>query len=571
MPAEGLDLAGIDHSILADYRDATKSLEFRLGSDGSNNWVVSGKRSASGKPLLASDPHRSITLPSLRYLVHLNAPGWNVIGSGEPALPGVAIGHNERIAWGLTIVGTDQSDLYVEETDPEDPTRYKVGDGWERMKVVRESIRVRGEEKPVEVELRFTRHGPVLHEDAKRRRAYALRWVGLEPGGAAYLGSLGVGRARDWVSFRQALKAWKVPSLNMIYGDIDGNIGWVAAAGTPIRKGWNGLLPVPGAAGKFEWQGFLSVDELPQTYNPTVGFVATANHNILPPKYDREIAYEWAPPYRFQRIKQVLEANERCTLEDFCKLQHDVLSAPGLELVKLLKKVPITDPDLKPYAETLLKWDGVLSADATAGPVYVSWLHELSHAFYKRHVPAGLVGFVLSNRGYDVMFEALASPTPFWFGAEAASERDALVRKTFEVAVAKVKKASREEDVTRMTWSKLHTARFLHPLSIRGKPYAEAFDLGPVPRSGDVHTVNNTRHDESFHQVHGASYRHVLDLADWDRGRATSTPGQSGQPGSPHYGDLLPLWAKGEYFPLVYSRARVEKETTHRLLLKPTR
>lgn len=568
-PVEGLDLAGIDHKILADYDAAIKPLQFRMGSDGSNNWVVSGKRSASGKPMLASDPHRAIGLPSLRYLVHLHAPGWNVIGSGEPALPGVAIGHNERIAWGFTIVGTDQADLYVEETHPDDPARYKVGDGWEAMKVVREVVRVRGEAKPVEVELRFTRHGPVLHEDVKRRRAFALRWVGHQPGGAAYLGSLALGRARDWQTFRDALKVWKLPSLNMVYGDVDGNIGWVAAAATPVRKGWDGLLPVPGAEGKFEWQGFLDVADLPQAHNPAAGFIATANHNILPPKYDREIAYEWAPPYRYRRIKEVLEANDRCTLEDFKKLQHDSLSTPGLELVKLLKKVPSNNPELKPYRDLLLKWDGVLSVDTPAGAIYAAWLHELTQAFFRRHVPPELVSFVAANRGLELMFQELANPTQLWFGEDAAAEHEKMVRTTFAAAARKVKEKLPEEDAARVGWGQLHTAAFLHPLAPRGKAYAEAFDLGPVPRPGDVHTVNNTRHDDNFRQVHGASYRHVLDLADWDRGLATNTPGQSGQPGSPHYADLLPLWAKGEYFPLVFTRARVEKETQHRLMLTP--
>src|SRR5262249_5620726 len=156
-----------------------------------------------------SDPHRAILLPSLRYLVHLNAPGWNVIGSGEPALPGVALGHNERVAWGFTIVGTDQADIYVEETKPGDPSRYKVGDRWEQMRIIRESVHVRNESKPVELELRVTQHGPVVHQDAKRHRAFALRWVGSEPGTAAYLGSLAIGRTRNQNEFLKALKSWK--------------------------------------------------------------------------------------------------------------------------------------------------------------------------------------------------------------------------------------------------------------------------------------------------------------------------------------------------------------------------
>jgi penicillin amidase len=301
-PAPGLDLAGIDQRILAGYEAATKGLSFRPSKTESNNWVVSGARSASGKPLLASDPHRAIALPSLRYLVHLHAPGWHVIGSGEPALPGVAIGHNERIAWGFTIVGTDQADLVVEQTHPDDPARYKVGDRWEPMEVVRESVRVRGQPRPAELELRFTRHGPVIHQDAKRHRAVALRWVGSQPGTAAYLGSLAVGRANNRQEFLRALQSWKVPALNIVYADVDGHTGWVAAGLTPVRTGFDGLLPVPGAGGQYDWERFRNVAELPQEFDPPRHWIATANHNILPAGYPHPLSYEWAAPYRFRRL-----------------------------------------------------------------------------------------------------------------------------------------------------------------------------------------------------------------------------------------------------------------------------
>ncbi|HKB36806.1 MAG TPA: penicillin acylase family protein, partial [Gemmataceae bacterium] len=451
-PAPGLDLAGIDKSILAGYEAATQPLKFHLGSDGSNNWVVAGTRSASGKPLLASDPHRGIALPSLRYLVHLNAPGWNVIGSGEPALPGVAIGHNEHVAWGFTIVGTDQADLYIEETHPDDPTRYRVGERWESMKVVREKVRVRGEAKPVEMELRFTRHGPVLHQDVKRRRAFALRWIGAEPGGAAYLGCLVADRARNAREFRAALKLWKSPSENMVFADVDGNIGWVAAGWAPIRKGWDGLLPVPGASGRYEWQGFLDVADLPQTLNPKSGYVATANHNILPARYSREIGYEWAPSFRIRRIRQVLEGQQRFSLDDFRKLQHDTLSLPGQALAGLLRIVGVNDPALKPHADLLSAWDGNLSADSRAGALYAAWLRELTDGFFRQQVPRDLVIFAASNHGLELMLDALMKPDSFWFGAKPAARRDELVRRTFAAAVQKLRKAAAKGDVSRLTW-----------------------------------------------------------------------------------------------------------------------
>jgi penicillin amidase len=567
-PAPGLDLAGIDRSILAGYNAALKPLPFTLGDAGSNNWVVDGTRSASGKPLLASDPHRAITLPSLRYLVHLIAPGWNVIGSGEPGLPGVALGHNENVAWGFTIVGTDQADVYVEETNPAAAVEYRVGDRWEKMKVVRERVKVRGEEQSVELELRFTRHGPIIHEDAKHHRAYALKWAGSEPGGAAYLASLALDRAKDGRAFVAALKGWKVPSENMVYADVEGNIGWVAAALTPVRKGWNGLLPVPGAKDAYEWQGFLPIEELPQAHNPKAHYVATANHNILPAAYEAEIGYEWAPPYRFARIKDRLEGKKKFTLADFQSLQHDNTSLPGRALVRLVKEVDVQDRELRPYAELLAGWDGVLSAESRAGALYGVWLRELLDGFYRPHVPARLLGFTASRGGVPVMLAALEKPDAAWFGDKPTEGRDRLLRITFRSAVGKLKELLPGEDKER-SWGRLHTTTFRHPLAALGPAYAKAFNLGPVPRPGDAHTPNAGTHGATFEHTSGATYRHVFDLADWDKGVATSAPGQSGQPGSTHYDDLLPLWQKGEYFPLAFSRAQVEKVTRHRLRIAP--
>jgi len=576
-PAPGLDLAGIDRTILAGYNAALKPLPFSIpfkdGADeGSNNWEVDGTLSASGKPMLASDPHRAITLPSLRYLVHLNAPGWNVIGSGEPGLPGVAIGHNEHVAWGFTIVGTDQTDIYVEETNPDDATQYRVGDGWQKMKVIRETVVVKGEPKPVEMELRFTRHGSVIHEDAKRHRAFALKWAGSEPGGAAYLRSLALDRVKNGKEFVAALDKWKIPALNMVYADVDGNIGWVAAGLTPVRQGWDGLLPVPGSRGEYEWKGFLPLAELPQSHNPAGHIVATANHNILPSGYKHEIAYDWAPRYRFARIEDRLAAKKAFTLKDFQSIQHDNVSLPGRTLGKLAKKLKLEEKDaeLQPYADMVAAWDGELSTTSMVGALYGLWLQELLAEFYRPHVPAKLLDFATSRSGVPVMLSVLETEKadPAWFGDQPEIARNRLLCSTFRTA----KNGVQDELLGKkkpLTWGELHQATFRHPLAKLGPAYAEAFNLGPVPKSGDAHTPNAASHNAKSEQTGGATYRHIFDLADWDKGVATSAPGQSGQPGSPFYSDLLPLWEKGQYFPLAYSREKVEEVTSHRLKLIP--
>lgn len=564
-PAPELDVNVIQPEIAKGYLVATQPLKFTPNLSESNNWVVDGSLSASGKPLLASDPHRALALPSLRYLVHLNAPGWNVIGSGEPALPGVAIGHNEDIAWGFTIVGTDQADLYVEQTDPQDPRRYRVGETWQQMRIVQDTIRVKGRNVPVE--LRFTRHGPVIHQDEQKHLAFALRWAGHEPGGAAYLGSLAVGRAHNRAEFLRALESWKIPCLNFVYADVAGTIGWVAAALTPVRQGWDGLLPVPGALGKYEWQGFLSVPELPQSFDPDQHWLATANHNIVPPGYTKEIAYEFDPGYRYERIKQRLLEKSKFTAQDFQSIQHESTSLPARELIALLKTVELP-AELNSFAELLRQWDGELSKESRAGPLYAVWLQELDAAFYATRLPKDIRMERGDLRNIAVMLRQLSQPTEASFGPQPTQARDELLRVTFAQAVARTRKLV-GDNPGQWQWGQLHTATFKHPLASLGLPYEQAFNLGPVPRSGDSHTPNNTRYNETFGQIHGASYRHVLDLADWDAGLATNTPGQSGQPGSPHYGDLLPLWAEAKYFTLAYSRGKVEQVMKHRLTLKP--
>lgn len=566
-PAADLDLTAISTEILAGIRAATRVLKFSPSPSESNNWVVNGKLSTSGKPLLASDPHRSTTLPSLRYLVHLNAPGWNVIGSGEPALPGVALGHNDRIAWGFTIVGTDQADLFVDRTHPYDPKQYRVGDRWEPMRVVHESLRVHGRSEPVQLELRFTRHGPVVYQDASKQIAVALKWAGSEPGGAAYLASLAVSRAENREQFLSAIARWKIPCLNFVYADLDGHIGWIAAAATPVRRSGNGLLPVPGESEKYDWERYLRVDELPQSFDPPRGWLATANHNIVAAGYSHQIAYDWSAPFRIRRIEERLTAKRSFSLEEFQSIQHDSMSLTAKALQSILKRVRFPK-ELQPWVAILISWDGNLTRETEEGSIYAVWMQELRTALYGLHGKLDEGTERGEIRSVQVILQQLENPTTAWFGADAKSRRDALLVETLVKTIDRMTKQL-GEDPTTWTWGRLHQCTFHHPFESLGPAYAQAFNLGPVARGGDANTPMNTKHDDNFQQVHGATYRHVLDLADWDRGLATSAPGQSGQPGSPHYGDLMPLWAEGKYFPLAYSRAKVEEVVQNRLSLVP--
>jgi penicillin amidase len=594
---------GWGEGFAADAPDPIHLLDLAPESIGSNNWTIAGRHTDTGKPILANDPHRPITLPALRYIVHLNCPpmssdrGWNVIGGTEPALPGVAIGHNDRIGWGMTIVGTDQMDLYVEETNRDDANRYRVGAEWQPLRVERDQIRVRGEAAPRTVELKFSRHGPVIHEDRERCRAYALRWTGSEPGTAGYLGALALDRATNWNEFLAAAARWKLPSENLVYADVDGHIGWIAAALTPVRRGWDGLLPVPGADGKFEWAGFLPTAELPQRFDPAEGYIATANHNILPPGYARVLGFEWAAPFRFQRVDEVLrgrvQAGEKLTVADSQRLQHDATSIPARRLIAVLRETKIDDPSLRTSVELLSRWNMVTSRDSPAAALYEVWQRNLSERVLKSRLPDQLWERYSTRLPLDALVQLVERPDSA-FGSDPRAGRDAALADSLSAAVADVTRRL-GPDTTAWRWGTLHQAHFRHMLGDaergtsgverRGQQdspaadnplraaIAASFNLASVPRDGDGFTplAAGGSGVTNYDQTTGSSFRHVLDLADWDRSVATSVPGQSGQPLSPHYGDLLALWGEGQYFPLPFSRAAVEAATAEVLTLLPGR
>jgi penicillin G amidase len=569
-PDPNLDLAGLSPGLIRNLVGSDQRIEFLARAlQESNNWTISGALTASGKPLLANDPHRVIALPSLRYMVHLVAPGWNVIGAGEPGLPGVALGHNEHIAWGFTIFGLDQQDLYVEELNPANPLEYKTEAGWEKMQVQREKFLVKGTAAS-EVDLKFTRHGPVLWE--KGKRALALRWVGSEPGTAGYLASLAVNRAENWDQFETAVARWKVPSENIVYADDAGNIGEHSVGLAPVRN-WTGLLPVSGS-GNYNWSGFVPTAELPHFFNPKDGFVATANHKMIPDHYPYKVGYEWTSPYRFNRIRDVIEGarqeHRKLTIADLESLQSDVTSLPALELKKLVLSTGLKDD---PALFSFLRWDGRLTRESSDAALYEEWEKEIRIAILER-VSKGDANEAQKPGGRyidlppDTIMQILISPDKDLFGDHRLENRDQLLKKALQVAHAELEKWM-GPDSRQWSWGKLHTVSFRHSLD-RLAGSKDNLDLGPIPRPGDEYTVNATgTPEDSWQQISGASYREILDTSDWDQSVAVNTPGQSGQPGSRHYSDLLPLWDADRYFPLVYSRRAVEHETTDRLVLKP--
>lgn len=488
-------------------------------TEGSNNWVMSGGRSPTGVPILANDPHRRIEMPALRYFVHLVAPGWNVIGGGEPPFAGVDAGNNERMAWGFTFAGTDMVDVYVEEMHPDDPTLVRWQDGWEPLRVIEEEIAVKGQ-APEPIVLKFSRHGPVFYEDLEHRRAYAVRSVVQEPGTAAYKGSFQLAQAQGCADFFDRAMHWLVPTHSLICGDVDGNIALQVTGLTPDRDGWNGRLPVPGT-GAYEWRGFRT--DLPREFNPERGYIATANNNVHPPGYEgRPVFYHSSrgvETSRITRLHQIFASGEPLSVDDHMQIQHDARSLAAERDVPAFQGWTSDDPDVEWARGLIAGWDATLSRDSTAAALYVRWSAETDRRARDPETPE--------------------------------DERRTLIAQGLTAAVARL---TRELGPDRTAWrhGRVQASALPHMM-------ASTFDLPMVERPGGFGSVNAT----------GANFRRIIDLANLDRSVASNSPGQSAQPGSPYYDNLVEYLGNGEYFPLLYTRGAVDEHAAHRLMLLP--
>jgi penicillin amidase len=581
----GLDPCVVPGDVLKDYILATQAVAFSpatvkvaaldpaaverdAAAEGSNNWVVAPSRTATGRPLLANDPHRTLGVPSLRYVVHLNAPGLSLIGAGEPALPGVSFGHTETAAFGLTIFGIDQEDLYVYALNPANPDQYRYGDGWEGMKVVHETIPVKGE-APRDVELRFTRHGPVMAYDPAKGRAFALRTVWGQPGASGYFQASWLTHAHAWADFKAAHDHWGTPPLNLVWADTTGQIGWAASGLTPKRPNWDGLLPVPGD-GRYEWAGFLSGDELPVSLDPAKGWFATANEMNLPADYPaqaRKVSFEWGDRSRIDRIDEVLAANARVSVADSMALQTDSHVAIARRLIALAAPLKTTDARLGDALARLRAWDDNETTDSVAATIYEVWaMKRLGPAAVGALAPAARP--VMGAPGLDAILSVLESPGPGPHVEPAA--REALLLSSLGETLDELT-ARLGPDINTWTWGRLHHATWTPAIATLADPAtARAMTLGPLPIPGGGQSPKAAHYNPAtFDVTAGASVRMVLDVGAWDNGRMINTPGQSGDVASGHYGDLFPLWAAGDYGPLLWSREAVDAQAERVITLTP--
>jgi penicillin amidase len=589
----GLDPCDVPGEVLKDYLLATKQVDFSAldrtaqhaglsaeqqlaaaletqSMEGSNNWVIAPARTATGRPILANDPHRQLGVPSLRYIVALNAPGFNVIGAGEPALPGISIGHNDDIAFGITIFAIDQEDLYVYELNKSDPDSYRYKSGWAKMQVVRDSIEVKGSGAR-EVELRFTQHGPVLATDTANHRAFAMRTVWNEPGLAGYFGSSRLLMAKNWDDFKAAANAWGAPPLNLVYADIQGNIGWAASGRVPKRKNWDGLMPVPGD-GRYEWAGFQGKDVLPSRLNPSEGFFGTANEMNLPAGYPNEqnkIAFEWTDRSRIDRINELLGAKTKMTLADSMSIQTDALSTQSRRAVALLDSLSSQDAALARALKLLEAWNHEESTGSAAAAIYEVWATKHLGKTTVAKVAPQAARKLIDNGQLQAVIEYLEHPDGA-LGAEPAAARDAVLLESLQGALAELNQRL-GPDMTKWAWGRLHHATFEAAVAVLADPELRAqMTVGPLQTPGSSSTPRaQSYRDSDFSVISGASVRLVMDVGAWDNSVAINTPGQSDDPMSAHYRDLFPMWAQGSYVPLRFSRAAVDRDAEALIHISP--
>jgi penicillin G amidase len=533
--------------------------------DGSNAWVISPRLSATGRAILANDPHLPIGIPSTRYIIHLAAPGFEIAGGSDPGLPGIANGHNERIAFGRTNFFLNRDDLYVLETKPNDSESYRRGRKWQRFETVEEEILVKGA-PPVRVVLKYCALGPVISEQPDKHRALAVRssWMG-EPG-ASMLSQLPYNFASDWHSFVQAIHSYSW-GTSFMYADVEGNIGWHAAGWVPIRPNHDGLLPVPGD-GRYDWAGLTPLDVLPSVFNPKQGWLANANQMSLPPDYpvaERKIGFDWPPPDRYQRITEVLQTAHAFSVNDCVKLQHDTYSMRAGRLIPLLQHVHSEVPSFREARALLQNWDRHVDADSAAALLFEQWWQNLGPATAELLMPNAAKLPAIDGR---VLLAILEKPDKH-FGRDPATRRDALLATTLDASLTILEK-DLGLDKSAWSWGRLHTVD-LEPLLAARMDATARKDASVVGgRSGGDNTTVMARWFRDLPAANvtgGAAYSMVLDVGEWDNSLVLNMPGQSGDERSPHYRDLYQRWLAGKMLPLLFSREKIEQATEQHIRL----
>ncbi len=588
-----LDTAGLLLNQLEEVRNWLGS----SGGQGSNSWVVAPRHSLNRRPLLCADPHLNVQLPSMVYEAHMAYPGFEVSGATVPGAPGVLIGHNTQIAWGMTNSMVDTQDLYVERAHPEDPTRFAFGADWEQATIHEEIIRVRRGAAVIE-QVVVTRHGPLINRlirgsgdsharsDALASVPLALRWTG-HTAGHSLRALLKLNEAQDWEEFTQALSDWHVAPQNVTFADARGNIGYVLAGTVPIREENLGLVPAPGWDGKHEWRGFIPTDELPRLYNPESGLIVAANNKIVGDDYPYFLGVEFDPGWRAARIEEMLLEKDRHTIREMEEMQQDNLSKFAQALNPWITLLRSEDPWEKTALQLLRKWNLRMDTDSPAALCYSYILGHLLDMTFGEKLGSSREGYFgisstplfllhgFKQRAETHLLELLNDhEESIWYTdvqKRRQRPRDEMLQEALSRAMKSVRRIHGDSSL-RWAWGRTHQVRFAHPLG-RARLVGRFFDRGPLPIGGDATTPNQTRAapqiDPGLVQVIPV-YRQIFEVGTWDRAQSILAGGQSGHPLSRLYDDQIIMWREGVYHAMPWSREAVEAATEHRLLLTPT-
>jgi len=543
----------------------------------SNNWVVSGIRTVSGKPILANDPHLSLTNPSFWWEGHIVCPTINVSGYSVPGVPGIAMGHNQNVAWGVTNVMVDDVDFFIEKINPDNPLQYLYKGKWEDMQRVPETIRIKGKD-PVETEILLTRHGPVLSRisEGTDPKAVAVKWAfteGLQPAKAVYL----LAKAKDIYDVKIALQYWELPSQNFVFADTNGNIGYWCCATVPLRHKGDGFLPVPGWTGDYDWQGYLPFEERPHIINPGKGFFATANNKINIENYPQFISHYYEPIDRITRIRQLLESKEKLTVDDIKQMQQDIYGVLAAELT--LKIIQVlgkrsSNADAQSVKKTLSEWNFKMEADSVGACLFEVIYGNMMEAVFKDELGEELFKKYLATTVFPprAIRSLVRNGSSEWFddvGTPDKETMDDIIEKSVEQTIQQLKKES-GNDQSKWIWGKMHTLTFEHPLG-KKKPLNHLFNIGPFPVGGNHLTINKRQYpyNTPYHVTSGVSYRMIVDFSNMSNSQHVLPTGESGQLGSAHYRDQIELYLNGQYHPAWIERSDIERDATGKLLLTP--
>ncbi|GCF08869.1 penicillin acylase family protein [Dictyobacter arantiisoli] len=595
----GVAYQGTNLGLLEQY-EQIRNLSGLGSQGGSNNWVVDGSMTQSGSPILCNDPHLEQTTPSIWFECHLISADMDVSGASFPGAPGIIIGRNKHISWGVTNAVSDIQDLYIEKFDPEQPGRYEFAGQWEEAQIFREEIIVKGQDTPCIEEVRVTRHGPIItympslaqslanaFEAGTVEQPLALRWTAFDSN-TMLTAIRQLNRASNWDEFRTALHDWDAPPQNIVYADTTGNIGYIMAGAIPIREQGQALLPVPGWTGAYEWTGLIPFNELPQSYNPAEHFIVTANNRVIDDTYPYYISHEWVNGYRAQRIKDLLVSKEKLTVDDMGAIQNDQYALPAQEIVPMILKLEATTGIKRATHEILQAWDYQIKTDSIGASLYTTFLRTLERIVldaiigddeellqYYQGKSQGALGDANGYRNRDIplLIRLLRRQDDAWFSHSAlpngpTSWKMALER-AFDATIEGLR-AKLGNNILRWQYGLIHTMIYRHPLG-NNKALAARFNRGPfqVGGNGDTVNVSHATLNDPTNVVVVASYRQIIDMQPNGTSCAIHAPGQSGHPASKHYDDFIPLWLEGTSHPMYRDRKDIITNSEGKLILNP--